>query len=316
MDNKYKHPMRVVSLRTGLSPHVIRAWERRYGAINPKRSETNRRLYSDEEILRLQLLRKATLAGHSISRIAGLSDKELEALVTEDEANIPADGRAPMSSTPSSSAAELLYSCIEAVREMNPKVLEELLARASVRFSQAALISEIVLPLMNHIGKKWEEGEFKIVHEHLASVIVRSFLGNMTASYRGNPSAPSIVVSTPVGQVHEFGALAAAATANSLGWRPIFLGPDLPAEEIAAAAESHGSSVIALSIVHPADDPRVVGELQKLRRLVGGDVSILIGGRAAAGYMHAVEAIGGVFISDLQQLKITLEKLRGIGTVS
>ena len=79
------HPIRVVARRTGLTPHVIRAWEKRYGAVTPHRTETNRRLYSQEDVERLTLLRRSTLLGRSIGQIAKMSTEELRRLVGEDE---------------------------------------------------------------------------------------------------------------------------------------------------------------------------------------------------------------------------------------
>jgi DNA-binding transcriptional MerR regulator len=75
------HSIKAVSRRTGLSPHVIRIWEKRYGAVEPRRTSTNRRLYSDAEIERLNSLRLATAAGHSIGNIATLPLRQLNSLV-------------------------------------------------------------------------------------------------------------------------------------------------------------------------------------------------------------------------------------------
>jgi DNA-binding transcriptional MerR regulator len=80
-----RHPIQVVVRRTGLTADVLRAWEKRYGVIEPGRSEGGRRLYSDRDIERLRLLRRATGAGRRISQIAGLATEELAALVKEDE---------------------------------------------------------------------------------------------------------------------------------------------------------------------------------------------------------------------------------------
>src|SRR3954471_8837532 len=76
-----RHPIGVVARRTGLKPDLIRAWERRYGAVEPGRSETRRRFYSDEDIERLLLLRRVVNTGRGISQVAGLSNAELEALI-------------------------------------------------------------------------------------------------------------------------------------------------------------------------------------------------------------------------------------------
>src|SRR5210317_251269 len=77
MDNISIYTIRYVSQRTGLTSHVMRVWEKRYEAVVPHRSPKNRRLYSEEDVQRLQLLKSATDAGHSISQVAQLDSKEL-----------------------------------------------------------------------------------------------------------------------------------------------------------------------------------------------------------------------------------------------
>ena len=80
------YPIKVAVRRTGLTAHAIRVWEKRYSAVTPVRTPTNRRLYSEADIERLQLLRRATLAGHSIGQIAGLPIDDLRTLVAREEA--------------------------------------------------------------------------------------------------------------------------------------------------------------------------------------------------------------------------------------
>src|SRR5215208_6750074 len=97
--NAPRHPIGVVARRTGLKPDLIRAWERRYGAVEPGRSDTRRRFYSDADIERLQLLRRVVRTGHGIGQVAGLSNQELLALAAQDE---PA-GAAPAPPPPTGS---------------------------------------------------------------------------------------------------------------------------------------------------------------------------------------------------------------------
>ena len=85
MENTKKYPIKIVANKTGLSMHVIRVWEKRYNAVTPERTETNRRLYSTEDILKLQLLSKSIESGHTIGSIAQLNLSELRGLVEEDE---------------------------------------------------------------------------------------------------------------------------------------------------------------------------------------------------------------------------------------
>jgi methylmalonyl-CoA mutase cobalamin-binding subunit len=163
---------------------------------------------------------------------------------------------------------------------------------------------------MQKLGELWREGSLKVVHEHLASAAVRTFLGNLRGNFEVSETAPTIVVTTPAGQQHELGALIAAATASSEGWRVNYLGPNLPAEEIAKAAQESGAKAVALSLIHPADDPRADEELRRLRRCLSEDTAILIGGRAAESYGATIDAIGAERLQDMLSFRAKLERIR------
>jgi methylmalonyl-CoA mutase cobalamin-binding subunit len=119
-----------------------------------------------------------------------------------------------------------------------------------------------------------------------------------------------MVVSTPAGQWHELGALVATATAAAQGWRVTYLGPNLPADDIAAAATQTGAKIVALSIVYPGDDPNVGHELRKLRRFLGANVALLVGGRAAGNYQRVIEEVGAIRVNDIPHLRLELDALR------
>jgi DNA-binding transcriptional MerR regulator/methylmalonyl-CoA mutase cobalamin-binding subunit len=308
MNDGKQYSMKVVVRRTGLTPHVIRIWERRYGAVTPTRTATKRRLYADADIERLQVLRKLTLAGHSISRIARLPIGQLVALTGADElseATLPGKLVAHQNGLLLASHME---ACLAAVRQMNAEVLEEVLARAAVSFSQPVLLENIIAPLMQQIGDLWHTGRLRMAHEHLASEVVRHFLWNMRGSI-APASAPGLFVTTPTGQVHEIGALIIATVARMDGWKVTYLGPNLPAEEIAAVVLP-GVKAVALSIVYPPDDHHLSQELIRLRRGLAEEVAILVGGRAADAYRTVLAAIGAERLGSLAELRTRLATLR------
>ncbi|MBV9468531.1 MAG: MerR family transcriptional regulator [Abitibacteriaceae bacterium] len=326
-DPEYKHHgynIKVVARRTGLSPHVIRVWERRYRAVEPARSATARRLYTDAEIERLLLLRQATQAGHSIGQIANLPTPQLAELVADDKAAgallesqkqadwprvsaelAASDRAAPVSCT----AAEYIEKCAEAVEKLDTGTLESLLAHASVTLGSVAMMEQVAVPLLKRIGDCWRQGVLRISHEHLATAIIRTFLGTL---HGGDPgaAAPVLLVTTPAGQLHEIGALMAATTAAAEGWKVTYLGPNLPVEEIAAATLHTGARAVALSIVYPSDDIRLHDELKKLRAYVPNEVLILAGGRAAEAYDQVLAAIGAVRLDDMLSFRSFLETVR------
>jgi len=315
IDMKAKHPIRAVTRQTGLSPHLIRVWERRYQAVVPKRTGTNRRLYSDEDIHRLILLRQATEAGESISQIASLSTKELEELVgnSNNGSDRPAVRPDSEPRKVKKSVEHYFKAAIEAIRLLEPARLEGILEEASLELGRPVILEDLLEPLMYTIGDMWNDGDIKVVHEHMASAVVRSFLGNMNTIRKHDGSPPRIIITTPPGQWHEFGALMISISAIFDGWNAIYLGPNIPVDQIATASRLENTRAVALSIVYPSDDPRVDAELKRLRHLVGEDMTILIGGRAACGYAQTIKEIGAVKVDSLSAFRKNLATLRSGG---
>lgn len=305
-----RHPIQVVARRTGLSADVIRAWERRYRAVSPERTQIGRRLYSDHDIERLALLRRAIHAGRRIGDVAQLPQAELARLVAADTA---AAAQPPSTSTQATAGAateRYVDMCTRAVIEMHPDVLESALASAAVAFSQPVVLEAIVAPLLRYIGEQCRVGSLRSSQEHAASVVIRAFLSQLLGSTQATTSAPVILVGSPLGQNHELGALMAAVAASSEGWKVIYLGPNLPADEIAYAASQTGARAVALSIVYPADDVRLPDELRRLRAQMPEHVVIIVGGRGSRGYGHALEEVRAVRPHNLDEFRLDLQKLR------
>jgi len=306
-----RHPIGVVARRTGLKPDLIRAWERRYGAVTPGRTETRRRFYADADIERLLLLRRVVSSGRGISQVAGLSNPELEALIEAEPA--PAAYAPPYPAAPEEVdqvAEAFLNRCLSAAQRLDVREMELELDRASVLLSRTHLLERLLVPLMRRIGELWHQGALRPLHEHMASSVVRSFLGGMSGACQPEISAPHLVVTTPARQRHELGALLAAATAAGEGWQVTYLGPDLPPEEIAAAALQKGARAVALSITYPPDDPMLVEDLRRLRRLLGPHTLLIVGGRASLAYSAILQEIGALRLEDLAGLRRELHGVR------
>ena len=305
------HPIRVAARRTGLTPHVIRAWEKRYGAVSPKRTETQRRLYSQEDLDRLSLLRRGTLAGRSIGQIAKLPTEELRRLVEEDEAAQRAYGDAPEPPRRGNvSRQKALEGLLGAVRELDTQRFQRELDAAAISLNRSELISKVVVPVMHAIGDGWRDGSLRIAHEHMASAIVRTFVANLNGAFHTPSPAPEIVVATPAGQNHEIGALLAAATAATDGWRATYLGPSLPAEEIAGAAQQRSAKAVAISVALPTEDPGLHHELEKLARYLAPTTKLLVGGRGATHFRQMLESHEASLLPDFEALRQELEALR------
>ena len=304
---KSHQAIKVVARRTGLSAHVIRIWEKRYGAVEPERTGTNRRLYSDEQIERLSLLREVTQNGHSIGHVAKLEMEKLRKLAREAQA---VKGHAPLALTAAPGALTFLDECIAAVKSLNARALEETLKRAATELGAQGLLQRVVAPLVQTLGDLWRDGSITAAHEHFASAVIRVFLGHATKPFAGVENAPVLVVATPAGQICELGALLVGAAAANLGWHVTYLGAGLPAAEIAGAAKQNRARAVALSLVYPEDDPRLEGELTRLYESLPPEVMLLVGGRAMPAYHDVLEKIGAIQVKDLSELSSALDDLR------
>lgn len=289
--------IKAVSKRTGLSPHVIRVWEKRYGAIKPLRTSTNRRIYSEEDTNRLLLLRKATLAGYNIGSTHSLTQEQLVELI--DRAILHRDTQTPE-----------LELALRAVHAMDDAHLMALLEDQVVTMGQHGLLERFITPLTYKIGELWERGVITAAHEHFCSALIRAFLSRNSRPYASNGGMPSLVVATPSGQLHEMGAVIVGAAAADAGWRVVYLGASLPASEIAGAAVQSRARAVALSIVYPGDDPSLPLELENLRCYMPAEICILAGGRSAAAYSSTLTKIGASRQEYLGEFRSMLDQIR------
>jgi DNA-binding transcriptional MerR regulator/methylmalonyl-CoA mutase cobalamin-binding subunit len=300
-------PIQLAARLTGLSAHVIRIWEQRYRAVQPQRTATKRRLYSQGDIERLTLLRGLTQAGHSIGQVAQLPTDKLGTLMA---ASLNPQSRTPRAAAEAPQSVSFLEECVAAIQSLDAHALGDALKRAATALGTLGLLQRVIAPLTQTVGDLWREGTLTAAHEHFASAAIRAFLGNVARPFGATDDAPVLVVATPAGQVHELGALLVWATAANLGWQVTYLGASLPAAEIAGAAHQRRARAVALSLVYPEDDPRLAGELTRLRESLPAEVELLAGGRALPAYRDTLEKIGALPVEDLAHLGSALDDLR------
>ena len=292
----HKHPMRLVIRRTGLSADVLRAWEKRYQAVTPGRSDGGQRLYSDDDLDRLTLLQQVTTTGRNISQVARLSADELRELLAGDDVT----SERPLEPAGS---PELLHRLLDASNRLDGQELERLLRRGTMHLGAATAIERVIVPFLHEIGIRWHRNELNPAHEHLASAVVQRTLHWILEGTNPPADAPGIVVASLQGERHELGLQIVAAVASGEEWRVIFLGADLPIETIASATEQSSARVLAISIVSTSGNTPVVANLTTLRQALGPNVAILVGGAAAEQYRADLAPLGVHVLGDLTQLR-------------
>jgi DNA-binding transcriptional MerR regulator/methylmalonyl-CoA mutase cobalamin-binding subunit len=305
-------PIRTITLvakQTGLSVHTIRVWEKRHGAVRPVRASNKRRLYTDEEVERLRLLRQATMAGHTIGQIARASAAELRRLLRQDLTTRNTDPAAGARQE-RSVADDLIAAALRATERLDSNDLRDLLDRAAVELGSPAMLHKFVGPFAEQVGERWRAGDLNVAHEHFATSNITGFLANFARPYPTGNTAHHLVLATPSGQLHELGAIIAAAAARSHGWRATYLGSSLPMEELIGVARKLKPRAIGLSIVFPPDDDLLIADLAKLPKLLPPDCAVLVGGRSVQTYADVLKKIKATVVSSLEDLYPVLDTLQ------
>lgn len=309
-----RYPVRLVALRTGLSAHLLRAWERRYGVVTPGRSDGGQRLYSDLDIERLARLKRLVEGGHAISRIASLP---LEALAQlEEESGFPATedsggiGR-PEEQARAASIQEFTDGAMQAVRAFDASGLQEVLERAAMTLGVTDFLESVAVTTLGDIGRGWMERSVSVAQEHMATAVFRRVFGWLLGVYQTAGAAHRLVVATPPGERHELGALMAAISAAAEGWSVTYLGPDMPVAELLGAVAQTRVEAVALSIVQPGDEPEVLSVLRKIRAGLPPRVALLVGGAGAQSIQGDIDTAGVHLIDSFADLRAALRGLAG-----
>lgn len=288
---------------TGLSQHTIRAWERRYKAVEPSRGETNRRSYTQADADRLILLRRLVEEGHSIGHVANEPNASLIELLTGPRALANTGDRA------NSSSDSLLRNALDAIGHLDPERLESVLSRGYAELGVLEFLNRLVVPLLASVGERWAEGSLRISQEHMASAVLRSFLQRVRNSIPTTTSAPRLLVATPKGQHHELGALMVTIVAVMDGWKVTYLGPNLPAVEISVAVQMSAASAIGLSLIYPVEDAHLADEFRILRAEVGPRLPILVGGSGSYYFRDVLAEVGAHVCLDLAHFRQALSEI-------
>ena len=229
-----------LSRRTGVSDHVLRAWERRYSLLAPHRTPAGYRLYGAEDehrVRQMQGLLRGGLATSEAARtvLAGTADD-----VTS---------RVRLPAARASGVRRLL---LDAVRRFDDQAATAVLDDLAAEVGVEATIADVVLPLLRAVGDGWQRGTTSIAHEHVASQLVRRAL----ARWAGGPlpsggTGPAAVLACPPGEQHDLALLALSVLLRRRRWTVHYLGPDTPLDEATDVASQVGARVVVLAATDP-----------------------------------------------------------------
>ena len=254
-------PLRIgeLSRRSGVSPELLRAWERRYGLLSPARSKGGLRLYSSDDLERVRTMQRLIAEGMAAAEAA-----------TRVIGDLPLPD-APVLD-PDSAIAEL-RDALDAFDEPAAQtVLDRLFAAATVDL----VLFEVIVPFLHDLGDRWERGEASVAQEHFAASVIRGRMLGLARGW-GLGVGPVALVACLAGEQHDLGALAFGLALRSRGWRISYFGADTPVETITHAAELLEPRLIVVAAV---TDDRVRPVARELERLAG-KFRVALGGAAA-----------------------------------
>jgi MerR family transcriptional regulator, light-induced transcriptional regulator len=271
-----------LSRRAGLSDHVLRAWESRYGLLRPVRSAGGFRLYSEADEARVRRMQAYLAGGLSAAEAAraALAD------ITGAEPGWPGGPHVAASAGRESCAA--LRRALDAFDE--PAAQAEL-DRVIADLSVSAVLRDVVLPYLADLGERWERGTASVAMEHFASNVIRGRLGGLGRGW-GSGHGPRALLACPPGELHDMGLMAFGIVLSRTGWRIEYLGTNTPVEELQRAADaSHPDLVVVAATIQQTLDP-LQPELASLARstplaLAGAaatrEIAAAVGARLMAG---------------------------------
>jgi DNA-binding transcriptional MerR regulator len=275
-----------LSRRSGVSPELLRAWERRYQLLRPARSQGGLRLYSLEDLERVRLMQQ------HLAR--GLAAAEAAALASEQPA---ASGAETLFA---SAKAELARALAAFDEPRGHAVLDSLLATTTID----TVLATVVMPYLHELGERWERGDASIAQEHFASAVLRGRLLGLARGW-GRGLGPLIVLACAPGEQHDLGLIAFGLALRGRGWRVVYLGADTPLTSVADAAHASDAVFVVVSAVTPKRFREHRDELRALAR----EQRLCLGGAGAveASLDLDAEILGGDPVEEAERLTALLE---------
>ncbi len=261
-----------LSRRTGVSPELLRAWERRYGLLQPTRSPGGFRLYSDADEQRIRAMQ------HNLERGLSAAEAAQAVLLGRGAVEVMAPG-----------LSESRAALQDALERYDEAQAQSLFDRLLAAFGTDTVLVEVVLPVLRSLGEGWAEGRITIAQEHFASSVLRGRLLGLARGW-GRGSGPVAVLACPPGEQHDLALLMFGIALREAGWRITFLGADTPIATIESAVASVPVSVVVLAAVGSERLHAVESELTALT----SHARVAIGGAGAEPAL--VERVGAVLL--------------------
>lgn len=292
-----------VERESGIAKETLRAWERRYRFPAPSRDPNGDRIYAEQELIRLQLIKRLVDQGFRPGKVVALGREELAALVAR-------AGHSRVGRVPDANAA-LLGECMAMIAEHKADELRQTLVQAQLRFGLRNFVTTLVAPLTIKVGDAWAAGDMAVFEEHMFAEtlqgVMRSAIHAASQHIDRAHAAPRILLTTVPLERHGLGLLMAEALFALEGAYCISLGVQTPLAEIVTAARAHRADIVALSFSSLVAPRVAMDNVAQLVDQLDGMASVWCGGSCAEGL---VRQLGDGAVLDLDGIPAAIERWR------
>jgi DNA-binding transcriptional MerR regulator len=252
-----------LSRRTGVTPEVLRAWERRYRLFSPARTEGGFRLYSTGDLGRIQAMKRLISEGVSASEAAR---------------EVLAGGPVPLeAATVAEPHFETRVSALrDALLAYDEAGAHAAIDKLLMEFDAETVMRSAFLPVLNEIGLLWQEQRITVAEEHFASGVIRRRLSGLTRGWEEGVG-PRALLACPPDEEHDIPLLMFGIALGHLGWRVTYLGARTPENDLLLAADALRPSIAVLASPRSEAFEAMAPSLRRL----AGTVRIAIGGAGA-----------------------------------
>jgi DNA-binding transcriptional MerR regulator/methylmalonyl-CoA mutase cobalamin-binding subunit len=295
-----KYRIQTVAQLTGLTPSVIRAWESRYQLVVPARTEAGYRIYDDEDVALLRGAQKLISEGMAPMQVARLPRGQVLGRACPERVPAPSypepesEAQGPPMAPSTCLFTPQITEIIEAFANFDSDRVEKLLGPLMTALTPHAACHSFLLPLLRELGDRWHAGRLSVAAEHFGTCIVRSKLLAALEALRERTGPHKVVCACPPGEFHEIGLLMFALFAASQGFRPVYLGVNLPLSDMLDAVVHTRPEILGLSIVTRHEPDTLRRLLVQIHDVIGKRALLLVGGQGVAGLEDLVRESGCV----------------------
>ncbi len=245
-----------LSRRLGVSDHVLRAWESRYGLLQPVRSAGGFRLYSEADAARVRRMQAHLAQGLSAAEAA-------RAVLGEEDATGTGSGRAAGPDRAPSTMGELSADLRRALDAFDEPAAQAVLDRLMSDLSVTTVLRDVVLPYLTELGERWRRGTASVAQEHFASNVIRGRLAGLARGW-GDGHGPRALLACPEGELHDLALMVFGIVLNRNGWRIDYLGMSTPVEELTRTVDARHPDLVVLAATLPESLEPPAGQLAAL----------------------------------------------------